>query len=159
MESQRKEGLYEKELTNLANLAITEISRMPAPVIQICGPISTGGFGKTQDNLEYLSSIIGATTVANISVFNQVAYEARLDKILKHHVGYDFPILDYFYKPILTSGNVHGLVFLPLWNTSIGSSWEHEMGKTLGIPIFFLEKILVSEIELFISQIKKKGKK
>jgi len=142
-------GKYKEDLSKLVEEALLEISKMKSPVIQFCGPISTGGFGNVTENLEYLHSAIQASTERGMSVFNQVSYEERLDKILKDHHEYDYPLLDFFYKPILTSKKISGLVFLPLWKTSVGSQWEHDIGESLHLPIHYLESMFVSEIESF----------
>lgn len=153
MDSQKPHGntreKYKEALSGLVSEALLEISKMKAPVIQFCGPISTGGFGDVTENLEYLYSVIQASTEREMSVFNQVSYEKRLDKILKDHHEYDYPLLDFFYNPILTSKKISGLVFLPLWETSVGSQWEHDLGLSLHLPIHYLDSMLVSEIETF----------
>jgi hypothetical protein len=143
------EEKYKEALSNLVDEALLEISRMKPPVIQFCGPISTGGFGNVTENLEYLNSVIQASINGGMSVFNQVSYERRLDQTLKDHHEYDYPLLDFFYSPILTSMKISGLVFLPLWETSVGSKWEHDIGQSLHLPILYLENMLVSEIEDF----------
>lgn len=140
---------YKVALSGLVSEALLEISKMESPVIQFCGPISTGGFGDVTENLEYLYSVIQASKERGMSVFNQVSYEKRLDKILKDHNEYDYPLLDFFYNPILKSGKISGLVFLPLWETSVGSQWEHDLGQSLHLPICHLENMLISEVESF----------
>jgi len=142
-------GKYKVALSKLVDEALLEISKMRPPIIQFCGPISTGGFGNVTDNLEYLYSVIQASTEKRMSVFNQVSYEKRLDQILKDHHEYDYPLLDFFYNPILTSKKISGLVFLPLWETSVGSQWEHELGQSLHLPIHYLESMFVNEVETF----------
>lgn len=140
---------YKGDLSKLVGEALSEISKLKSPVIQFCGPISTGGFGNVTDNLEHLYTVIQASTEKGISVFNQVLYEKRLNQILKNHHEYDYPLLDFFYNPILTSGKISGLIFLPLWETSVGSRWEHDLGQSLHLPIHYLESMFVSEVEAF----------
>lgn len=140
---------YKVALSDLVGEALLEISKLKSPIIQFCGPISTGGFGNVTENLEYLQSAIQESTRRGMSVFNQVSYERRLDKILQDHHEYDYPLLDFFYNPILTSGKISGLVFLPLWETSTGSRWEHDVGQSLHLPIHYLESMLISEVESF----------
>jgi hypothetical protein len=94
---------YRAALSHLANESLLEISKLKPPVIQFCGPISTGGFGDVAENLEYLHSVIQASTERGMSVFNQILYEKRLGRILKDHHEYDYPLLDFFYTPILAS--------------------------------------------------------
>ena len=90
---------YKVALSGLVSEALLEISKMKVPVIQFCGPISTGGFGDVTENLKYLYSVIKASKEKGMSVFNQVSYERRLDRILKEHHEYDYPLLDFFYNP------------------------------------------------------------
>ncbi len=156
MEGQRfpeNSSQYKIPLSQLSNKAIVEISKMKTPIIQFCSPISTGGFGNTDDNLEYLCSLIQSAERRGLSVFNQVSYEEQLNQILKNHHGYDYPILDFFYNPILTSRKISGLIFLPLWETSIGSQWEHEFAISLGIPVFHIEHLLFGEIQTFYKKL------
>lgn len=146
---QDKGEKYKEALSKLVDEALSEILKMKPPIIQFCGPISTGGFGNVTENLEYLYSVIQASTERGISVFNQVSYEERLDKILKDHHEYDSPLLDFFYSPILKSKKISGLVFLPLWETSVGSRWEHDIGQSLFLPIHYLESMFIGEIGSF----------
>jgi hypothetical protein len=146
-------NIYKTDLESLSKEALREINKMEGPVIQFCGPISTGGFGNIADNIECISSLIKECQIKNIFVFNQLAYERRMDQILKEYHDYDYPLLDFFYKPILKSKKISGLVFLPLWQTSTGSKWEHDFAKSINIPIFYLENMLIKEIESFYRKI------
>ena len=143
------QGKYKENLSKLVEEALLEISKLKPPVIQFCGPISTGGFGNVTNNLEYLYSAIQTSTNKGMSVFNQISYEKRLDTILKDHHEYDYPLLDFFYGPILKSKKISGLIFLPLWETSVGSRWEHDLGQSLHLPILYLENMFTAEIEAF----------
>jgi len=78
---------YKVALLSLVDDALSEISKLRRPVIQFCGPISTGGFGSVAENLECLHSVIQASTNKGMSVFNQVSYEKRLDRILEDNHG------------------------------------------------------------------------
>jgi len=147
---------YENDLKRAASDALFAVSKMPKPIILFSGPISTGGFGSVVDNIECLLSFISESSKKGISVFNQIVYERRLNCILKDHKDYDYPLLNYFYKPILESGKINGLVFLPLWQSSIGSTWEHNLAISIGIPIFYSEHMLVEEVENFYSGLKSK---
>ncbi|MFA6273208.1 MAG: hypothetical protein WC673_01820 [Candidatus Paceibacterota bacterium] len=149
---------YEDDLKRTAGDALFAISKMPKPVILFSGPISTGGFGSVANNIECLLSFISESSKREISVFNQIVYERRLDCILKDHKDYDYPLLNYFYKPILESRKINGLVFLPLWQSSVGSTWEHNFATSIGIPIFYSEHMLVEEVEKFYSDLKNKIK-
>lgn len=81
-----------------------------------------------------------------ISLFNQLKYEKDFHKILKNHVGYNYPILELFYKPILDSKRISALFFIPLWETSVGSRWEYDYAKSLDIKTVILEDLQISRI-------------
>jgi hypothetical protein len=141
--------VIKNSLNELAAEAIMEITALKKPLIQLCAPISTGGFGNSKDNLENLNSFIKYFENTEISIFNQLKYERRMDKILRNHTDYDYPLLDYFYSPIFSSGKISGLVFLPMWETSIGCKWEYNFAKTLHIPILITENYTEAEIKIF----------
>lgn len=142
-----------EDLNKLAEEALSEIEAIKKPVIQFCAPISTGGFGNLRDNLENLHSFIKHFDRSDISVFNQLKYERKMDKILRDHSEYDYPLLDYFYKPIFSSGKISGLVFLPMWETSIGCRWEYDFAKTLNIPVCIIENTTDLEIKSFYKKL------
>jgi len=153
MISQNIKEKFEKRLVKLANQVILEISRNEGPTIQFCGPISTGGLGTVDENLLFLSSAINYAKSKNFYVFDQASYERDLDRIMGKQGDYDYPILDYFYKPILSSGKIKALIFLPMWETSTGSNWEHDFAKSLGIPVYYVERNLSNEIDEIYKQL------
>ncbi|KKU11881.1 MAG: hypothetical protein UX16_C0002G0022 [Parcubacteria group bacterium GW2011_GWB1_45_7] len=145
--------MHKDALETLAREALQEIDKMAGHIIQFCGPISTGGFGNVTDNIECISSFINECQSRNIPVFNQLAYENRMDTILGENDEYDYALLEFFYKPILESKRISGLVFLPLWQTSTGSKWEHDFAKSVGIPVFYIENMLLGEVMKFYNKI------
>ena len=148
-----REEKIKDSLLQLSSKAISEISSSSRVTIQFCGPISSGGFGNVEENLRSLSSIIKSTKSAGIPGFNQLAYERQFDAILGPYHGYDYPLLEYFYGTILSSGVISALIFLPLWDSSVGSRWEHDYANSLGIPVFYIERLLLSEIEAIYKKI------
>ena len=136
-----------KQLLELSTIAIDKLRQLRGPVVQICGPISTGGFGNVEDNIRCISTVINACTENGISVFDQIKYEPTLDKILGLSTENDHYILDYFYKPILSSNIISALIFLPLWSTSTGSRWERDFALNNRIDVFDLENITIEELK------------
>jgi hypothetical protein len=135
-----------KELRELSLKALSEIRGMRHPLIQFCGPISTGGFGNAEDNIFVFKEIINGAKKAGISVFDQMKYERLFDKILKNHKGYDFPLLENFYNPIISSGLVDALFFIPLWETSQGSKWEFDLATREGVKTVILNDLMLNSI-------------
>ncbi len=144
---------YTKKLNRLADKAISEISSLKQPVIQFCGPISTGGFGSDEYNIAVLKSYIDESIKSNISVFNQMKYEDEFNNILPNNRDYDYLLLEIFYRKIISSNNIKALIFIPLWQTSKGSVWEHEFAKSINKPIFYSENGLLSEIKSIYEKI------
>lgn len=116
--------------------------------VQFCGPISTGGLGNAEENIECLESFIIDSIKMGIPVFNQLKYENDFNTILGPMIGYDHDLLEYFYRPIFESGLIKYLIFLPNWETSYGCKWEMDLALKLGIQIIVMDDYLVSNLEL-----------
>lgn len=133
--------------TVLLPLAMKILGRMKAAkchdIIQVCGPISTGGKGSVAENIAAIDTAICELVERGHSVFNQMPFEGAMERVHKKwqaegRTTYCQPILDDFYLPILKSGLVRTLAFLPGWQTSTGAQWEHLQAKELGILIAYL---------------------
>ncbi len=138
---QDKEALENaRTYTELFAVAKGVIERMREPVGQVCGPISTGGSGDMAENIARLSDAILVLEKRGVEIFNQVPFQLRMKKIrdAKGEHGYDQSLLEEFYLPIFEAGLVQQLYFLPDWETSVGSRWEHEQGARLGMKITHL---------------------
>lgn len=146
----------DKELKKLSIEALQEIKKMRRPLIQFCGPISTGGFGSAEENISVLKEVIHETKKSGVSVFDQMKYERLFDKILKDHKGYDFPLLENFYGPIICSGLVDAFFFIPLWETSQGSRWEFDLATRKGIKTVILDNLMLNLITDEYNKLKNK---
>ena len=105
---------YTSELDKLADKALSKLNSMEKPIIQFCGPISTGGLGNIEDNILVLKSYIKESIENNLSVFNQMEYEEEFNRILPEHRDYDYLLLEVFYRKIISSDNIKALLFIPL---------------------------------------------
>jgi len=122
----------------MADLALTILDKMPQPVGMISGPISTGGFGM-KNNLRIFSRAIEKIS-EKFTIFDQLPFEPKMCEIIvQKNKKYDRNLLERFYLPILRSGRIKILFFLPNWWQSKGSFWEHEKVKELGLGRFYLE--------------------
>lgn len=113
------------------------LNRMKEPIAQVCGPISTGGNGSVDENLNVFAKAIKFLNQKGVNVFNQLPFERAFDKIMKNYKtsGYDTPILEEFYGPLFESNKIKQVYFLPGWRKSIGAKWEYSYAKKLGIKI------------------------
>jgi len=123
----------------LFTIALGVLKKMPQPVAQVCGPISTGGTGSMEQNLAIMNKTIKALQSQGKAIFDQIPFQAAIHRI-KAALGAtsNFQLLHEFYLPLFEAGLIKGLYFLPDWQTSQGATWEHEQAKRLGLEIVYL---------------------
>jgi len=129
-----------KDFKELYLIADKILKIMPHPIVQVCGPIGTGGLGNVEDNLKAFDETIKYLQSKGLNVFDQMPFEWPM-QVLKFNLSPDvYPesILTDFYMPIFESGLVSEFYFMPNWQTSKGATWEHEEAKRLGIKINYL---------------------
>lgn len=126
-----------KDLYEVANRIM---NRVPKPRIQVCGPISTGGKGSIDVNLEVFNNRIKELQIEGFNVFNQMPFEDPMHKMMLKISKEEYmeSILSDFYLPIFEGGYIDELHFLPDWQSSYGANWEHEQAKRLGIKIKYI---------------------
>lgn len=123
-------------------VALRLLGRMPRPVLQVCGPISTGGKGSIKENLEVVRRAIRKLTDEGVSVFDQTPFEEPIQRIHYEKSPHLYPeeLLSDFYLPIFESGHIAEMRFLQGWEDSRGSTWEHAQAKRLGIAVAYFEE-------------------
>ncbi len=117
------------------------LRKMPPPIGQVCGPISTGGAGSVEKNLKRFEVTIASLQQRGIEIFDQVPFEVPMQRIKsrREFEHYDDLLLIDFYLPIFESKLVHKLYFLPDWQSSVGARWEHDQALRLGLEIEYME--------------------
>lgn len=124
-----------------AMVAIDHLRRLCieyGPLVQICGPISTGGLGSRERNLKRLSRYVDAChKMQEFPIFNQLHFEGIVKRFSPEHgpQSYDPRILPNFYEPVLRQGFITRLYFLPDWKTSEGAKYERWLGERFKIEI------------------------
>lgn len=120
-------------------VAYSVLLRMPQPISMVCGPISSGGLGSKEKNLEVFRKTIKTLSDKGIIVFSQMPFEEPMWKIQKtpYYRG-GCHTLEGFYLPIFESGFIKRLYFIRGWESSLGATWEHAQAKRLGIEIVYL---------------------
>ncbi|MFA5932053.1 MAG: hypothetical protein WC793_01600 [Candidatus Paceibacterota bacterium] len=129
-----------ESVNDLRTIALRIINRMDKPFVQVCGPVATGGFGSVEKNLDAFNEAIIKLQGQGLNVFDQMPFETPMQVLKKkfsvEKIGKE--ILNDFYLPIFESGMVSTFYFMSSWQTSLGSKWEHEKAKELGIEIIYL---------------------
>lgn len=111
----------QKTLQDLALRTIESIKKLPQPVVRVCGPLTTGGFGY-EENAKRLRDAEKILESKGFTVFKFDASEAEIQ-------GKNYPhadVMNYFHKPVLESGLIQEAYFLSGWNGSKGATWEHD---------------------------------
>lgn len=124
----------------LTQIALAVVGRMPPPVGQVCGPISTGGVGSIEQNLMIFEAAIDQLLAQGLTIFDQTPFEQHIFRILEDGLGtrQRNQLLEQFYRPIFQSRCVHVLYFIPGWQFSNGAQWEHQLGRSLKLDIVYL---------------------
>ncbi len=131
---------------DLLVIALAVLDRMPDPVAQVCGPISTGGRGSTELNLKVFDATIERLLKEGINVFDQVPFEQPMVRMrAQDKTGkYNDQLLLQFYLPLFQSGRITRFYFIHDWPSSKGASWERLQAQRLGIKIEDLPEDFVS---------------
>lgn len=130
---------YSKDFHDLSRVALNILKRMPQPIVQVCGPMATGGMGSLKDNFVVFENTISMLVKRGENVFNQMPFEDPMQRF-KSEDWYKggTQIIDEFYLPIFESRFIKKLYFIRGWETSTGASLEHFHAKRIGIEIVYL---------------------
>lgn len=145
----------------LADIALTILSRMKEhnkSIIQVCGPMTTGGFGKMVHNMELFEHVVANAEKDGYFVFNQLPFQDAMIRIIdfkENFSVYPMEILDVFYGKIFHSGYLSGVLFMPDYKqfkgytSSVGAVWEYERGKRLGMTVEMCPEVWLQDFKLF----------
>lgn len=128
------------EMAGIAISILAELQKeSEQPIAQVCGPLTTGGFHSFEANLDMIGKGIDFLAERGKTVFDQRPFEFPIKRMGKKkekkraRSGYPMALLEEFYLPILESGLIKELHFLPNWESSIGACWERTQGERLSI--------------------------
>jgi len=129
-----------RSFSELTAIALSVLQRMPEPVGQVCGPISSGGLGSIEANLAVFDAAIGLLVADGKVVFDQMPFEEHFFRIIRNgwSTRTNNTLLVDFYQPLFETGSIRTLYFLHGWETSGGAMWERAFGKKLGMEIIDL---------------------
>ncbi len=121
-------------LTTLADDAITRLSKLPQPVVRVCGPLTSGGYGYNE-NLRRFRIAEERLKHEGQIVFDY--FKGNSDEIMIKDAGIPWTdVMEYYHKPILASQLIKKAYFMPKWETSNGAKWEREfISKSTTIEI------------------------
>lgn len=127
-------------LEETADVAVSILKRMRGegkPVVQICGPMSTGGAGSFEENMARFQKAIERASENGLTVFNQIPFQTAIIRLTDYYEGspYNTDILEVFYRRVFECGYISKALFLSDWQSSRGAVWERNLVSDLGIEI------------------------
>lgn len=133
--------LHVKTFAEVYSITHRVIEHMPKGLIQVCGPISSGGVGSIEGNIARMDSVIKKLQGEGWNIFDQMYVEGAFQHIryspeYEHKDGHG-DILNDFYLPLFKSRKIKGLYFMKDWQSSKGAQWEHDKGVELGLEIYY----------------------
>ncbi len=123
----------------LLGKALLELQELPPPVVRLAGPLRSGGDGY-EENLRRFKIGQALLVSRGMTVFS---YQGKYAEAIQ--AGYELHF-EHFHIPILESGLIAGMHFLPKWNESRGASYERELCEKLSIPV---NDIAIEELNAF----------
>lgn len=140
----RSDLLKAESFADLAVIALRVISRFDGKVAFVSGPITTGGCGNIQENLEVIARTIEKLKEKQ-QVFSIMPFEQKMGPMVKdwnknNHGEYCNPLLHEFYGRIFEPEIVWITYFIHGYESSRGSMWEYERCVSKGIRFSFLRK-------------------
>ena len=117
---------------------LRRMSALEKPIVQICGPMTTGGRGSLKANMAFFKKAQLVASDKGLVIFDQTPFQdamIRLSLEWGKRKEYCMPILEVFYRGVFQSGYIAALYFLPDWERSVGSIWERKEGVKLGLTI------------------------
>lgn len=127
-----------EEAAGLAIEMLARLSETGKEIVQICGPMSTGGLGSLEANMERFRLAIERAHERGLVVFNQIPFQKVIIRLCRFEEGqsdYNWEILEIFYRRIFESGYVGRTLFIEDWDSSTGATWERRTVTKLGLIV------------------------
>ena len=121
--------------SKMGDIGIEILQKMPKPIVQICGPVSTGKTGSIEQNIQRLQQAAVYLESRGYYVFRQGIFEAKISELIKKYHSqktYCKDTLEIFYRKLFVSRLINSFYFLPGYEDSIGSLWEEDFAKRSG---------------------------
>lgn len=124
----------------LVGEATEELKVLPRPIARIAGPLRSGGEGLVINtrNFKIAEALLRSR---GVTIFE---YGGKYAEAIK--AAYDLHF-EHFHIPILRSGLIDSIYFLPKWETSNGASYERKLCAELGVGIKDITSDELSEFE------------
>ncbi|MBP9842900.1 MAG: DUF4406 domain-containing protein, partial [Candidatus Pacebacteria bacterium] len=122
-----------QKLTDLAQTAIERLRELPAPVVRVSGPLTSGGYGYDENHRRFIVAQ-EKLREQGFTVFDY--FEGNHDE--RHIIELALPweeVMEYYHKPIMATGLITTVFMMPKWRESNGATWEHLFAEELNLQI------------------------
>lgn len=113
-----------ERISELAEAAILRLRKLPKPVVRICGPLTSGGNGYDA-NLALFKKAEQILIERGFTVFDYFTDNHDEEEICEMSLDWK-TVMDLYHQPILAANILDTAFFLPDWQNSKGSCWEHD---------------------------------
>lgn len=136
-----KELLKTTTFKEMGIVAIKVLNSMPNKVHIVSGPISTGGYGTLEKNLQVFEQTVNYLK-QNHNTFDQIPMEESIHKlmILLGDKYDSAELLQGIYLPLFSSPKINNVHFINGWKSSQGAKWEHAKSLEFNKKITYLPK-------------------
>ncbi len=142
-----------QSIEEIAEVALWLLRKLPQPVAMVCGRLRTGGGGFEENRRMIRKAISYVRRHEHEAVFDQLIFLGRSDRLpdarwrlrvpfIRNHVlrRRRRAMREKFHLPLLRSGLIREMFFLPGWELSEGSRWYYDRAIELGIKIHYLQE-------------------
>jgi hypothetical protein len=145
-------------ITELTEIALEVVSRMPKKSIGICGPLShtkSPNFEEYKQGLISFGNITGRLVNAGYPVFDERPYLNKMFELKKEYFIQNpgatqyTPLIKDFYEPILETGKITKMILLTKWDEGFVYYWKATYGhgiKNISLPAGWEEGFSLSDI-------------
>jgi hypothetical protein len=121
-------------LRELAKKAIERLKLLPAPVVRVSGPFTSGGYGR-EENLHRFLLAQQKLREQGYTVFDY--FDGHDDETVIAELGFaDYnEVMEHYHRPIMATKLIETVFMMPRWRESNGATWEHEYAKELGLKV------------------------
>lgn len=131
----RSKAIKAPTLKALTERALADLVAMGGDVALVCGPISSGGLGDVDRNLDVFNATIASLRRSDPAVFDTLPFEAGILDLRNAweadpaHAGQSFAtaLMTEFYRPICEHSALTHAYFIPGWEASFGSTLQRGM--------------------------------
>ena len=122
----------------LANGAIARLTQLPAPVVRVSGPLTSGGYGYDENLRRF---IVAQEKLRDVGYTVFDYFEGNHDErhIIPLQLAWE-EVMEHYHLPIMQTGLITTMFMMPLWEGSNGARSEHAFAAKTGMTIEYISE-------------------